>query len=111
MNHGGIVLAALFLVAGLHRMPRRGAVLRVAAITLPYVAVVAGIDVLTGGNYLFLRYPYSFSVLGLLGPWPWYIPSMMALGVVIMVVLNSPFWMIRRRGPGGGGDVQMARVA
>lgn len=97
LNHGGIVLAALFLVAGLHLMPRRGAVLRVAAITLGYLVVVAGVDRVTGGNYLFLRQPpYSVSLLSLLGPWPWYILSMVAVGCVVMLVLNAPFWLMRR---------------
>lgn len=42
-------LAALYLVAGLGLVPRRGAVVRVAAITVSYL-VVAGIDRLTGGD-------------------------------------------------------------
>lgn len=43
-------LAALHLVAGLGLVPRRGAVVRVAAITVSYLGVVAGIDRLTGGD-------------------------------------------------------------
>lgn len=113
LNHGGIVLAAIFLVAGLHQMPRRGALVRVVAITLPYLAMVAGVDRLTGGNYLFLRQPpYSASLIGLLGPWPWYVLGMIATGSLIMVVLNSPFWMLRRGDQRDrAGDPQMARIA
>jgi hypothetical protein len=45
-------LAALYLVAGLRLVPRRGAVVRIAAITVSYLVVAAGIDRLTGGDYL-----------------------------------------------------------
>lgn len=97
INHGGIVMAAIFLVVGLNLMPRPGAVLRVAAITFGYLAVVAGIDVVTGGDYLYLRAPPpTASVLNLLGPWPWYILGMIGLGVVVLLILNSPFWIMRR---------------
>lgn len=97
INHGGIVLAALFLVVGLNLVPRPGAVLRVAAITFGYLVVVAGINRLTGGDYLYLREPPpTVSVLNLLGPWPWYVLGMIGLGLVVLGVLNSPFWAMRR---------------
>ena len=113
LNHGGIVLMALFLVAGLHLTPRRRAVFRVAAITLGYVMVVAGVDRLTGGNYLFLRKPPSnVSLLSLLGPWPWDILGMVAIGFLIMVLLNAPFWFMRRAHDlDRAGDAQMVAPA
>ncbi len=97
LNHGGIVMAAIFLVVGLNLVPRPWAVPRVAAITFGYLVVVAGIDVLTGGNYLYLRQPPpTVSVLNVLGPWPWYILGMIGLGVVLLLILYSPFWLLRR---------------
>ncbi|MBO0746563.1 MAG: TIGR02206 family membrane protein [Candidatus Dormibacteraeota bacterium] len=97
INHGGLVLAAVFLVVGLNLVPRPGAVLRVAVITAAYLVVVAGIDRLTGGDYLYLRQPPpTASVLNLLGPWPWYIGGMIGLGIAFLIVLNSPFWAMRR---------------
>lgn len=97
INHAGIVVAALFLVVGLHLVPRPGAVLRLTAVTLGYLVVVAGIDRLTEGDYLYLRAPPpTVSILNLLGPWPWYILGMMALGLVVLLLLNSPFWAMRR---------------
>ncbi len=99
INHGGLVLAAVFLVVGLNLVPRSGAVLRVIAITFGYLVVVAGIDRLTGGDYLYLRQPPpTVSVLNLLGPWPWYVLGMIGLGLVVLFILNSPFWLMRRLG-------------
>jgi hypothetical integral membrane protein (TIGR02206 family) len=98
INHGGIILAALYLVAGLGLVPRRGAVLRVAAITLSYLVVIAGVDRLTGGDYLYLvSPPPTFSLLNLMGPWPWYIGSMIVLGFVILFILDLPLWPARSR--------------
>lgn len=98
INHGGLVLAALFLVVGLNQVPRPRAVLRVAATTFGYLLVVAGVDRLTAGDYLYLREPPpTFSVLNLLGPWPWYIGGMFGLGIVVLLLLNSPFWALRRQ--------------
>jgi hypothetical integral membrane protein (TIGR02206 family) len=100
VNHGGIILAALYLVAGLGLVPGRGAVVRVAAITLSYLVVVAGIDRLTGGDYLYLvSPPPTFSLLNVLGPWPWYIVSMVALGFAVVFLLDIPLWPARSRVP------------
>ena len=98
INHGGIVLAALYLVAGLGLVPRRGAVVRVAAITISYLVVIAGVDRLTGGDYLYLvSPPPTFSLLNVLGPWPWYIGSMILLGIVVLFILDLPLWPARSR--------------
>jgi len=53
--HGAIVCAALLLVIGLGITPRPLAALRVYALTVVLLVVDAGIDVATGGNYLYLR--------------------------------------------------------
>lgn len=48
---------------------------------------------------MFLRHPPSnWTVLRLLGPWPWYIAGAAALGLVLLALLNLPFWYARRRG-------------
>ena len=49
---------------------------RVFAITSGYTAFVGLVDWLTGANYMFLRAPPSeWTLLKVLGPWPWYIVS------------------------------------
>jgi hypothetical integral membrane protein (TIGR02206 family) len=98
--HGGIVAAALFLVIGLRQWPRRGAVVRVAGITIGYVALVGAIDAATGANYMYLRAkPPTASLFDLMGPWPWYVPLATLLGVALLVILDLPFRVLRLRGP------------
>jgi hypothetical integral membrane protein (TIGR02206 family) len=98
VGHVGIVVAALFLVVGLRIAPRRRSVPRVLAITLAYSAVVGAVDALTGANYMFLRTPPAeWTLLRVLGPWPWYIASAVGVAAVLVTLLDAPFWPGRRR--------------
>jgi hypothetical integral membrane protein (TIGR02206 family) len=102
-GHLGIVTAAVFLVVGLRRRPRRGAVLRVFAITLAYTACVGIFNWLTDANYMYLaRPPRRTSLISVLGPWPWYIATGTAVAALLMVLLDAPFWRDRRRQDGAG---------
>ncbi len=96
--HGGIVAAALFLVTGLGRWPRRDAVIKVGAITFVYALLVGAIDAATGANYMYLRSkPASASLLDLFGPWPLYIAWAALLGVALLFILDLPFRWLRHR--------------
>ena len=101
VGHLGIVAAALFLVAGMRLAPRRRAVSRVFALTLAYTALVAIVDALTGANYMFLRAPPGeWTLLRLLGPWPWYVAGAAAVAIVLFILLDAPFRAARRASPG-----------
>jgi hypothetical integral membrane protein (TIGR02206 family) len=97
VTHCGAVVAAVFLAWGCELVPRRGAVRRVFLATAAF-AVVAGLgDLLTGGNYMFLREkPEAASLLDLMGPWPWYILSGAVLAIAMFAVLDLPFRGRRR---------------
>ena len=97
VGHVGIVMTALFLVVGMGIVPRRGSVVRVFLITLGYTAVVGIVDALTGANYMFLRSPPGeWTLLRVLGPWPWYVPSAAGVALALLTVLDAPFWPGRR---------------
>jgi hypothetical integral membrane protein (TIGR02206 family) len=98
VGHVGVVVAAGYLVIGVRREPRPGAVLRISAVTVAYAVVVGVIDALTGANYMYLRHvPRHASLLSELGPWPWYIPSAAGVAIVLFAVLDGPFWKRRSR--------------
>jgi hypothetical integral membrane protein (TIGR02206 family) len=95
--HAAIVCAAVFLVVGQRLVPRPRAVLRMWLITIGYTAIVGGIDAVTGGNYMYLRQtPSEWTLLSVLGPWPWYLASAAAVAAVLFAVLDAPFWRGRR---------------
>jgi len=90
--HGTIVAAALLLVVGLRLTPRPGAVLRVFGLTFGLLVLDAAVNLVTGGNYMYLRHtPGAHSLLDVLGPWPWYIVGAAGLALVIFFVLDLPF--------------------
>jgi len=104
VGHTGIVLAALFLVVGVRLVPRPGAVPRVLLITLGYTALVGVVDATAGANYMFLRRPPGeWTLLRLLGPWPWYLVSATGVALLLFTLLDLPFWPARRRARAGGG--------
>ena len=98
VGHLGIVFAAVFLVVGLGIAPRRHAVPRVLIITLTYTSAVGLVDAFTGANYMFLRHPPGeWTLLRLLGPWPWYLFSATGVALVLFTLLDAPFWPGRKR--------------
>ena len=96
--HGGVVAAALMLVAGLRLHPRRRAVFQVAAITVAYAVLVGAVDAVSGANYMYLRArPPSPTLLDALGPWPWYILAASLIALVLFAILDAPFRLGRGR--------------
>jgi hypothetical integral membrane protein (TIGR02206 family) len=92
VTHDLVILAAIFLVIGLGLQPRRGAVRRIFLLTLAFAAAIGLIDLVTGGNYMYLRQvPSSGSLLSLMGHWPWYIVTGAVLTLVVLAILDAPF--------------------
>jgi hypothetical integral membrane protein (TIGR02206 family) len=88
--HGGAILAACLLVFGCRLYPRPGAVRRVYAASLVWTAVAGAGDVITGGNYMYLRdKPAHGTLLDVMGPWPWYIASTAVLGLGLLYLAGG----------------------
>jgi len=97
-THDLVVLAALFLVLGLGLQPRAGAIRRIFLLTFAFAVVIGLIDLVTGGNYLYLRQvPAQGSLLSVMGPWPWYIAVGAVLTLIVLTVLDAPFRFLSRR--------------
>jgi hypothetical integral membrane protein (TIGR02206 family) len=92
VQHGGIPCAALFLVIGLRIAPSTWAVARVYALTFGLLLVDALVNLLTNGDYMYLRRPPGVNnLLDLMGPWPWYIVGGAVLALVLFLILDAPF--------------------
>lgn len=95
--HVGAVVAACLLVFGLGLRPRSRAAWRTFGLTLCFAAAVGLADVITGGNYMYLRTkPAHNSLLSVMGPWPWYIASTAVLGLAMLLALQ---WIADRLAP------------
>ena len=103
ITHSGAVVAALVLVVGRGIVPRPGAVWRAFGATVAVAAAAAAANLLTGGNYMWLREkPDEGSLLDFMGPWPWYIVSAAVLGLVLFSLLAALAARVRP-GPRTGG--------
>jgi hypothetical integral membrane protein (TIGR02206 family) len=101
-EHGGIIAALLYLTLGTGLRPRPSSLPRVAVATLLYATIAGIADWWLGTNYGFLRAkPAGASLLSFLAPWPWYIPELMAAGILSLMVYYLPFaaldWSRRKR--------------
>jgi len=102
VGHTLIIVAALFLVVGMRIEPRRGSVLRASVITYIYVALVGLVDALIDANYMFLHHgPHQWTLLRLMGPYPWYLVTGVVFVPLFFSLLYSPFWFARRRDDAG----------
>lgn len=90
--HGALVIAPIYLTTKEGFRPTWRSFLRVAIVTNLYMVVVYGINMVLGSNYLFImQKPDTASLLDALGPWPWYILGMEAIGFVLFFLLYLPF--------------------
>ena len=92
ISHGLIISAAIYMTVVEGFRPTWKSLLRVALWINVYMAVVFGINLLIGSNYLFVAHkPPTASLLDLLPAWPWYILWMEAIGLVMCLILYLPF--------------------
>jgi hypothetical integral membrane protein (TIGR02206 family) len=102
VQHGGVIAALLYLTLGTGLRPRASSLPWVAIATLLY-AIVAGVaDWGLGTNYGFLRAkPPGTTLLSLMSSWPWYIPELVAVGILSLMIYYLPFavadWSRRKR--------------
>ncbi|MCE2448467.1 MAG: TIGR02206 family membrane protein [Candidatus Latescibacteria bacterium] len=94
--HGGIVAGALFATWGLGMRPTSKSVIRVFVL-LNLLAIVAfGVNWALGSNYMFLSRPPVTQSPFFFAPWPWYIPILDGVALVLFCLLLLPFKIGRR---------------
>jgi hypothetical integral membrane protein (TIGR02206 family) len=102
ISHGLVVVAAVYITAVEKFRPYPKSLLKVAVGMNAYLLLMAVVNRWLGSNYLFIAHkPETPTLLDLLGPWPWYILGMEALGAAIAGVLYLPFLiqdLARKRG-------------
>ncbi len=94
LTHGGALVAVVVLRA----LPQPGGMWRAYAATLAWTALAAAGDLVTGGNYMFLRHkPSHGSLLDVMGPWPLYIAAAAVLALALFAVLQVVGDVVRER--------------
>ncbi|MGD0893061.1 MAG: TIGR02206 family membrane protein [Terracidiphilus sp.] len=92
VDHGLIVVGALFLAWSGQARPRPGSVLRAMVGVNLFAACVGTFDYFYKTDYMYLRAkPPNASLLDVLGPWPWYIFAAEGVAFVVFLLLYLPF--------------------
>ncbi len=90
--HGGVPIAAVYVVTAMRHRPQPGAVRRVMTFSVAWYAVIAVVNYALGTNYAFqCTKPPQASLFDQLGPWPWYNFVAIGVGLVFYSVLYLPF--------------------
>jgi hypothetical integral membrane protein (TIGR02206 family) len=92
LSHGSIVTAAIYMTLMEGYRPTWASLKRVFIGANVYMLAVGLVNWLIGSNYLFIAHkPETASLLDVLGPWPWYILSLEAVGLALSLLLYLPF--------------------
>ncbi|MBL0387563.1 TIGR02206 family membrane protein [Tumebacillus sp. ITR2] len=98
IGHGAVVVACFFMVFVERYRPTFGSVWRSFAALNVLALVVYGLDLLTGGNYMFLAHkPSNASILDVLGPWPWYLLSLEGVALAMHLLFWAPFALLKKK--------------
>jgi len=90
--HGAIIVALVYMTVVERFRPTWGSLLRAVLITNAYWLFCAAVNNLIGSNYLYTQGKLPTpSLLDVLGPHPWYLLSMEALGILFCLLLYLPF--------------------
>lgn len=96
-SHVLIVTAALYLPIVLGWRPRKKDFLRAFLFGVAYILAMLVVNPMLDTNYGFVtRAPEGGSILDLLGPWPWYLLSLLPIGLAGLWLISLPFLLIRK---------------
>jgi hypothetical integral membrane protein (TIGR02206 family) len=96
--HGLVITCIFFATGTLGLRPRPGSIGRVTVLTLASCVPAGVANWLWGTNYMYLREkPGAASLMDFMGPWPWYILTLVPVGLAFMALWYLPFWMSDRR--------------
>lgn len=95
LEHGGVPIAAVFLVWGMRIIPEKGAFRRAVIWSVSYVGIVMLLNVAMGENYGFLNgKPDAETFFDYMGPWPYYLVT---LHVVAFALYGLLLWIAPKR--------------
>ena len=97
LSHGLIVTTVAWMTYGEGLRPTRRSYVRSLVAGVLLMLVVLGIDEALGADYMFLaRKPVTASLLDALPSWPYYLPWLFVVGVVMFAVMYAP-WEVADR--------------
>lgn len=91
-SHALIIVGVLFATVNYGFRPTWRSLRRTILFTLCYAGAMIPVNLLLGTNYLYIcDKPKGISALDFMGPWPWYIPGLVALALTVFLLLYTPY--------------------
>lgn len=101
IHHFAVVIAALYIPIVMGWRPKRPLwrePLEIFGISVVYLFVVLIVNHFTGSNFAFVSHPPTNpSLIDYLGPWPWYIFSLLGIALFLYSLLVLPFARLAKR--------------
>jgi hypothetical integral membrane protein (TIGR02206 family) len=92
ISHGSIITAAVYMATVEGYRPTVRSIKHVLIRGNLYALGVGIVNALIGSNYLFIaRKPETASLLDVLPPWPWYLPMLELLALLMIGLLYLPY--------------------
>ena len=96
-QHGVVLAAVIYTTLAMKLRPVPNSIVRVLAWTAVYLVVAAGVNLLLGTNFGYLRAkPEQPSLMDYLAPWPFYIIELGLLAILLCLACYLPFFVIDR---------------
>ena len=103
IHHFSVVIAALYIPIVMGWQPKRPlwkSPLEIFGISVIYLIFILIVNYFTGSNFAFVSHPpENPSLIDHLGPWPWYILSLLGIALALYFLLVLPF--VRKAKEGG----------
>lgn len=97
VGHGGIVIGVLFITLGMQMRPSLKSLFRAFLVINLLAVIIGGFNQLVSANYMFLceppktKFPVFNPESALFVPWPWYIPILDGVALVLFFAVYSPY--------------------
>jgi len=92
LSHGLLFSSVFYMTFVEKYRPYYKSLIKAIIISLIYYILIAGLNALLDGNYMFICHkPETPSILDYMGPWPWYILGVFAIGFLIYNILYLPY--------------------
>ena len=104
-GHGLIMLGVLHATFVDGYRPELRSVGKAILATLLLMLVIAPINLLLDTNYMYLcAKPAQTTLIDFLGPWPWYVVSLVIIGAAVCLICYLPFALAEKLSPRSGSE-------
>ncbi len=97
ISHGLILLGVMYATIVFRFRPVFVSVAKAIVATFILIAVIYPVNVLLDSNYMYLlAKPQALTLMEFMGQWPWYLLTLIVIGIIVYLLCYLPFLFIGR---------------